>query len=279
VRAAGVALDYLKRFTHADILLLKARSQYSPPHDQVITVELPPELDDHQASIYLKTGIHTFVGPLNARFCYLDSDVIAVSEFVDNIFQHQSGPITFAADQIDIDMFSRYAVHCRCNENRCSHLREAILCSFGIEVKRCDWTMWNGGVFLFDEDSADFLDEWHALSRQILSDHFWRTRDQGTLAATVWKFGYQNLPILPHAFNLIVDRFWGVSPDKRAGLLPSQFHVRSDYSLTGNGQLLRPFFLHFVNGGVNNPGWSNWDEVTALAESSEPNTLGDSARE
>jgi hypothetical protein len=39
----------------------------------------------------------------------------------------------------------------------------------------------------------------------IFKDKAWRTRDQGTLAATVWHFGLQDHPTLPLAFNLIAD--------------------------------------------------------------------------
>jgi hypothetical protein len=266
VSAANVALAYLKRFSRADIVFIKARSESQPAHDQVINVEPPAALDNHQASIFLKTNLLSFVGGTKARFCYLDSDVIAVSDYVDTIFNYKTGPVTFAADHADIDMFSRYGVDCRCRETRCPHLREAIICSFGIEVRRCDWKMWNGGVFLFDHDSAGFFDQWHLLTRQILSDQYWHTRDQGTLAAAVWKCGMENQPTLPTNFNVIVDRFWGIPPDKRSRVAQSQFHVRTDYSLRGERGLMRPSFLHFINGGVEKTGWHNWDQVAALIQ-------------
>ncbi len=264
VRIANIALSYLKRFSRLDILVVKGRSAYRLAHDQVVDVDFPSILDNHQASILLKTNLLSILGGIHARFCYLDSDVIAVSDQVDSIFDHKAGPVTFANDNIGIDMFSRHSVRCRCSESTCSHLRESILCTLGVDIRRCDWTLWNGGVFLFDEESADFLNLWHGFTRQILTDSFWHTRDQGTLAAAVWKLGLQNQPTLPRAFNFIVDRFWGIPLERRAGITPAQFHVWDEYSLTSDDGRVRPFFLHFVNGGVQKTGWRNWDEVAAL---------------
>jgi hypothetical protein len=70
-------------------------------------------------------------------------------------------------------------------------------------------------------------------------------------------------------FNFIVDRFWGIALDKRADIGPKQFHVRNDYSLGGADHRPRPVLLHFVNGGVQQVGWRNWDEVEALLGPSE----------
>jgi hypothetical protein len=71
--------------------------------------------------------------------------------------------------------------------------------------------------------------------------------------------------MLPSSFNTIVDRMWGIAPADRLAASPAQFHVRKDYSLDGHGGRLKPFLLHFVNGGVGQTGWHNWDEVSQLA--------------
>lgn len=261
---ANQALSFLKRVSRQDIVVVRARSAGAVAHDQVVDAVLPLEYDDHQASILLKTDLLRLVGGRGRRFCYLDSDVVAVDDEVDEIFEHRSGPVTFAADAVDIDMFSRYAVNCRCAESRCSHLRDNILRSFGVPIGRPDWRMWNGGVFLFDADSEPFLALWHDYSRRIMKDPQWSTRDQGTLAAAAWKLGLEDRVPLPSTFNLIVDRFWGIPRDRRRGLQPAQFHVASNYSLTGVGGLAKPHFLHFINGGMGWTGWPNWDEVARL---------------
>jgi len=263
---ANLAISFLKRVSRQEIVVVRARSACPVAHDQVVDVVPPLEYDDHQASIFLKTDLLRLVGGRGTRFCYLDSDVVAVDEEVDSIFEHRSGPVTFAADAVDIDMFSRYGVNCRCAESRCSHLRESIQLSFGVEVRRRDWRMWNGGVFLFDGESEPFLSLWHDYSLQVMGNPLWNTRDQGTLAAVVWKLGLENQAPLPSTFNFIVDRLWGIPRDKRQGLAPAQFHVARNYSLTGTPGLAKPHFLHFINGGMGWTGWPNWDEVAALHE-------------
>jgi hypothetical protein len=264
VRAVNIALTYLKRFSRSNIVVVMSRSGLRPAHDQVIDVELPDQLDDRAASIFLKTSLLEVLGPVRSPLCYLDSDVIAVNDDVDSIFKHKHGPVTFASDNVSIDMFTRYAINCGCQESTCNHLRECIVSKFGVPITLGDWRLWNGGVFLFDSHSADFLRVWHELTRQILTDSLWRTRDQGTLAAAVWKCGLQDQPRLPRAFNFIVDRFWGLPVSERFNASPSRFHVWNDYSLTGEGRLPRPSLLHFVNGGVGQAGWQNWDEVESL---------------
>lgn len=261
VLAASVALEFLRRVTQHDIIVVQSRSSRRAAHDQVIEVETPSALDDHQASIFLKTNLLPHVSGLADRFCYLDSDVIAVDAAVDRIFEHAEGPVTFAHDHAEIDAFSGWAVNCGCREPRCNHLREALLCTFGIDVRRPDHRLWNGGVFLFDEGSRDFLSEWHRMSCAIMADPYWRTRDQATLAATAWRFGIQHQAVLPQDFNFIVDCMKGVAPAKRAMLAPENSFVRTDYAL---GSESAPHFIHFVNGGVGRRGWKNWDDVERL---------------
>jgi hypothetical protein len=262
VAAVDVALGFLKRVTRHDIIVVQTRSQRRAAHDQVVSVDAPAAMSDHEASIQLKTDLLEHVRGLADRFCYLDSDVIALDEHVDRIFDHRSGSVAFASDHADIDAFSGWAVHCVCKEPRCNHLREALLCAFGIDVRDCAWRMWNGGVFVFDESAEAFLSTWNAMCRQIMRDPYWRTRDQGTLAGAAWKLGLQHVPRLPAAFNFIVDCMRGVARAQRASLTPSESFVRTDYALQSEGT---PHFIHFVNGGVGRRGWKNWDDVEALA--------------
>ncbi|MGC9953343.1 MAG: hypothetical protein ABSD21_03590 [Rhizomicrobium sp.] len=226
----------------------------------MIEAELPEELDDHQASIFLKTDLLSYVKGSAERFCYLDSDVIAAGEGVDAIFDYRAGAVTFAPDHADVDAFSRWAVQCGCRD-LCPHLREALARTFGIDIARPDWRLWNGGVFLFDGESEEFLAAWHGMSCEVMDDPYWRTRDQGTLAGAAWKFGLQDQPVLPQRFNFIVDCMRGVSPQARPALKPEQSFVRTDYVLGAPGA---PQLLHFINGGVGRRGWSNWDDAEAL---------------
>jgi len=261
VLAASRALEFLRRVTRHDIIVVQSRSPRRAAHDMVLEVETPSTLDDHQASIYLKTNLLPHLSGLADRFCYLDSDVIAVDSAVDRIFDYVHGPVTFGHDHAEIDAFSGWAVNCGCREPRCNHLREALLCSFDIDVRRPDYRMWNGGVFLFGARSRAFLEEWHRMSMRIMSEPYWRTRDQGTLAAAAWRFGIQDQPVLPRAFNLIVDCMKGVASARRPSLAPEESFVRTDYTL---GSADGPHFIHFVNGGVGRRGWRNWDDVERL---------------
>jgi hypothetical protein len=87
----------------------------------------------------------------------------------------------------------------------CDHLTEAIKNTFNVEVKDKNWQHWNGGVFLFNDDSDSFLTAWHEKSIQVFNSPVWKTRDQGTLIATAWEFRLQNHPTLSKEWNFIAD--------------------------------------------------------------------------
>jgi hypothetical protein len=230
----------------------------------VLEVTLPEALDDHQASIALKTNLLQFVAGQGERFCYLDSDVIAVRDDVDAIFDHLSGPVCFARDHVNLDTFSRWAVNCGCRQGACPHLREAASRTLSVEIPKGDWTHWNGGVFVFDERSREFLHAWHRIALKILADPYWKTRDQGALAAAVWSLGLQDLAPLPQRFNFIVDCMRGISVDRRPSASVKDFQVRHDYSLGAHSEYLQPRLIHFINGGIGRTGWRHWDDVRAL---------------
>jgi hypothetical protein len=269
VAAVTTAIAFLKKFTHAEIMVLQGRSTLRVAHDQILLVDLPKDLDDRQASIFLKTSPGVHLKGLAKCFCYLDSDVIAVRDDVDSIFERRAGPVNFALDHVDIDRFSRWAVNCGCPSGSCEHLRQAISDTFGITIASGNWPMWNGGVFLFDDASDEFLATWHDMTMRIFRDPYWKTRDQGTLAATAWKLVLQNQVPLDPKYNLIVDRMWGIPVSERARATPANFHLRDDYSLTQRPGLLAPSLLHFINGGVGQAGWKNWDDARALLDPAE----------
>jgi hypothetical protein len=266
----NTSLRFLKHFTRQDVLVVASRCEPQINHDQVIQLESPAEFDNHQASILLKTNLHRLAGGADRRCCYLDTDVIAVDSEIDGIFDMQHGPVVFAADHGRMRSFSRWAVTCPCVVGDCDHLKERILSKFGVEVTEHNWQHWNGGVFVFDSRSTDFMDTWHQYTRSIFGDAGWKTRDQGTLIATVWKHGLQNQPVLPRAYNYIVDAKRGVADAKRPSLTASDYRVDETYSLTPGSGLPRPHFLHFINGSMGAPGWKNWDDAEeALGRSSE----------
>jgi hypothetical protein len=326
IDALHYSLRALQKFSSNEILVVtdSARNEVAVRHDMVVDVTTPKSLSNHQASIYLKTSVHHYL-PAGRTYCYLDTDVVALNEKVDEIFGHFIPPIIFAKDHCLMDRFSPSAIKCGCDaryagwqvdlnslfakykklirkpENkllkevllqrfeeikknkwkyfllsirfnlsrtcfkldddftlnkedkvwhhsngdpvlyersvqsveeiiesttiyrymheqdvwtvdqqnvfdcRCNHLQEQIEKAFAIRVTEPEWEHWNGGVFLFNELSHSFLDEWHNKTVHIFGLPEWKTRDQGTLIATAWQFGLQNHTTLPTRFNLIAD--------------------------------------------------------------------------
>lgn len=318
------SLKYLQKYSKNEIWVLtdSTRNEISFQHDKIIDIKTPEEYDNHQASIYLKTGIYQFV-PKENKYCYLDTDIIAMNENVDLIFDEYVAPITFAPDHCKMNQFSPYAVNCECTDlyvkynqiietnlfkidplristkpsiisNRkkmvafyqennsiskkisiglkflfsrkrftliddiyfdktdkkwkdgtgevfmhnfrwskisknsgltwsylksfpklpdgrslwlmqCQHLQTYISDKFNVTITNKNFQHWNGGVFLFDDQSHEFLKAWFDKTMEIFNDPKWKTRDQGTLIATVWEFGLQNHPMLNKKWNLIAD--------------------------------------------------------------------------
>jgi hypothetical protein len=87
---------------------------------------------------------------------------------------------------------------CRCLENQ-------IRTDLNINVANENWHHWNGGVFLFSQNSTSFLDDWHKLTLNTFNLPNWKTRDQGSLIATVWKHELQDRIPLDTKWNFLVD--------------------------------------------------------------------------
>lgn len=324
IETLHLSLKYLKKYSKNEIVVITdtSRNDMEISHPHIINIETPKHYSHHQASIYLKTGIHKFL-PKGNLYCYLDTDVVAVSEKCDEIFEEFKTPIRFATDHCKVRKFSSSAVNCDCQKNRevdrqkffqftkdinsvtvtnpiliekgkelqfefdqlkkslpkkiytairfflspeifhfnnqfyfnkktktwhikngdvvmydvdvdkmqkatglvynkwtkkwynkqgediwydeCNHLTEYIEDTFQISIKDKNWQHWNGGVFLFDDSSHNFLDAWHNKTMHIFTLSNWKVRDQGTLIATAWEFGLANHPTLSKRFNFIAD--------------------------------------------------------------------------
>lgn len=109
------SLRALMRFSKKEILVVtdSARNEIPVKHNSIIDIRTPVHLNHHQASIFLKTGLYQFLPPDN-NYCYLDSDVVALSNKVDEVFEHFVSPITFCADHCCINAFSPSAINCNC---------------------------------------------------------------------------------------------------------------------------------------------------------------------
>lgn len=267
VKNLSIPLRELQKFTNHDIIVIQARSKVKSEIDRVIEVQVPHDFNNHEASIWIKTRLPTILehsGYGGRRFCYLDSDVIALSPKIDEIFDHQKDMVCFAHDHAAIDKFSHWAVHCGCLNATCPHLREALLCDFGIDICDVSWLMWNGGVFVADDRSQSFFDAWHTLTNAALKNPYWQTRDQATLAGTVWKLGLQNLPKLPKKFNYVLDCMRGVAESSRKTVTAQELSVLPDFSVNKEIQSDNLVCLHLINQGVGRKGWRHWDEVEKI---------------
>ncbi len=149
---ANMALKFLRHFSRSDIIVIKGRTRLKVDCDRVIEPKIPAGLDNRRAAIFLKTSLHQILDSSRGRFCYLDNDVMAVHESVDEIFNQYCAPISFAADHCRLRQFSRHAVKCGCAAPECDHLHAALRDQFGIAIPDKNWRHWNGGVFIFDRN-------------------------------------------------------------------------------------------------------------------------------
>jgi hypothetical protein len=68
---------------------------------------LPPlqHLNHHQASIFLKTSLWQYLD-MEHQYCYLDTDIIAIDEQIDEVFDQFQAPISFSTDHRKMLAFS-----------------------------------------------------------------------------------------------------------------------------------------------------------------------------
>lgn len=135
------------------------------------------------------------------------------------------------------------------SEFQCTHLHSQIHMTFGVSVDEMHWQHWNGGVFLLGAESAPFIDLWHRWTMQIFGMPEWRTRDQGTLAASAWKLGLQHHARLDTRFNFIVD--YNSRSQKYLGDLSFD---------NGDGQSVRPVLAHVFH-HFGDRDWAVWADI------------------
>lgn len=363
----------LKKKTNLPIYIVTDHSRNEIPIKlpNTIHVETPISLNHHQASIYLKTSLHKLL-PTGCIYVYLDTDILAYGNSINEIFNQYKTPIIFAPDHCKMDQFSPYAVECNCLntfernrqlvyeildkndplkhdesnqievllvqrqklesiflkmhhhtflkkffrllvflisypryklnsefyynrkkhlwynnknipikhhisnrrlakltglkwklfgnklalpdgrylwKNSCHHLQEYIQQTFNIHLSKPDWQHWNGGVFIFSDESKEFMDTWHDFTMKIFEDPAWKTRDQGTLIATVWKFGLQNHPTLDNKWNMILDYH---NPNIK---------INENDSITLDGKsYIQPEFVHIYHHWGDKK-WDVWNKV------------------
>ena len=132
-------------------------------------------------------------------------------------------------------------------------LLQLIRQKFDVDITNPDWRHWNGGVFLFDWRSADFMEQWHQWTMEIFADPKWKTRDQGTLIATTWKMELQQHPVLPMEYNFIAD-YYHPALHYKGNLCFDIAYVQSNIS---------PWFLHIYH-HWGDASWPVWQDVARL---------------
>ena len=132
-------------------------------------------------------------------------------------------------------------------------LRKLIKKKFRIRITEPDWQHWNGGVFLFDRDSVEFMETWHKYTLSVFKDPKWMDRDQGTLIATAWKLGLQNNPTLPIEMNFLADYF-------SENL---EYKGNFTFDLKPGIEKIQPRFLHIYH-HFGDESWDLWNDVVSL---------------
>lgn len=382
IEKLNFSLEFLRYFSKYPILVItdKKRNEITINHDLIIDVETPESFDHHQASIYLKTGLFNYLDlSIENTFCYLDSDIVAINEDINLIFENFTSPITFALDHCLIKEFSPHAMNCSCLQDtsrknneykavdsffkqdifsqpfnahdrielnemfndirklqlnnlhksiayflkryilplnsfklgtftfikktriwynstnefidfdfnfyanklkrktgikfnhknkywcnkegedispktpKCNHLNNHIKSKYKIDIP-ADWNHWNGGVFLFNHSSKDFLEYWHKITLDEFNDSKTKTRDQPTLAVCAWIFNLQNSKTLCKEYNFIAE-----FENKNI-----EYSYDKGFTADGYKSTFNPCFLHIYH-EWGHTGWSIWDYVVQLS--------------
>ena len=120
-RRLDEALSFLRAFSRREVTVVTDPRRNARPiaGARVVEVPTPAGLDDRAAAIWLKVSLPELL-PGPAPRCYLDTDVLALSAEVDEVFDAFVPPVTFASDLpspgADLRRFSRHAVACPCRE-------------------------------------------------------------------------------------------------------------------------------------------------------------------
>jgi hypothetical protein len=316
------SIKTLKNFSAKEIFVVTdlSRNKAIVEHENVIDVKTPEHYSNHQAAIFLKTGLHHFLN-MSHDYCYLDGDVLVVNEHADNVFSHFVAPVTFCTDHCRLQYFSEAAVPSMFNHeiirkqeilkslfdtsNKFKSKREPLLKTFIVRLigyfffriailrngffydkrnyrwtdfwgniilfeksdnlvneirKKFDvdvidkkWKHWNGGVFLFNSESVEFLEKWHQWTQAIFDDKNWQVRDQGTLIATAWKFGLENHPTLPLEFNFLADYHHPTM----------KYYGDLTFGFNNTSKVIKPVFLHIYHHWGDKE-WLVWNDVERI---------------
>lgn len=121
IEQLNLSLKFLRYFSRfpAYIITDRSRNQAEIEHDEeyIIDVNTPSHYDNNTASIYLETQIHRILDTSkDQRYCYLDSDIIAVNGSINEVFDYTEPWPRFARDHCTLQYHSPVAMKCDCNQ-------------------------------------------------------------------------------------------------------------------------------------------------------------------
>lgn len=133
------SLRFLRYFSRHRIVVLtdSRRNEIPIEHNDIIDVETPGHFGHHQAHLWLETRLPEFMNlQAGDRCCYLDSDVVAINDTINQVFEHYHAPITAAYDHCSFDYFSVGVVNCQCrSEFREIEEQFAMMLNYFPEIK------------------------------------------------------------------------------------------------------------------------------------------------
>jgi hypothetical protein len=382
IRQLNFSLKFLKHFSKFPIIVVTdvARNEIPIKHDQILNIKTPENLNNHRAHLFIETNLPNYL-KLNENdiCCYLDSDVIALSPKINEVFTHFQYPITFAKDHCEIDIFSSKIMNCGCidefkerrdlffdiiemlpqiktgnkeifvksdklknffkdlknkpirnipnilkyltlryfskkeklsfgdftfnrnnhcwydkhnniinydfkfyktkiyktygvkfskgkwidKKNRiiqpelhyCNHLRNYLNDTYKITIP-ANFRHWNGGVFLFNKHSKDFMDYWHKITlEESFKGKIKFYDDQATLVVSAFKFNTYNNKSLPVKFNFIADY----------NITETIWSSELGYTYNNFKSVFEPAFIHVYHHWGDEE-WDIWQSILQLAK-------------
>lgn len=153
-----------------------SRNDYRIRYSDVIDIETPKELNNHEASIYLKTSLGKTLAT-GALYCYLDADVIALNADAKEIFEQFEDKVLFAADYRKLREFSPFAANCECVERRAQKKQLLEILEAHDTDQPDNLPRKNELKQLLDELGRNLITKWLADIRFRLSGNVFRLND------------------------------------------------------------------------------------------------------
>lgn len=235
------SLRALKRFSRFPILVVtdlkRNETGIDHPLHQIIDILVNEKYNHHQASIYLKTGLHRFLPMENNLYCYLDTDVVALNSDASTVFSQYQSPITFATDHCRMNKFSPVAVNCDCAQM--PYELQGLLDRYAIEFQH---------LMKNQETIDEVLNEWRLFKKQFPLEQLKNQWFDGLLNhSAVLESKRARLSNLtdPHLawYKLFFNYLFKVFPNYKRSLFVRQWKDRDGNVLLDEG----PEYHRFMN--------------------------------